>query len=303
MERCYLTIDVGGTSIKYALMNSKADLLEKGSQPTPYDGVEKYLNTLADIYYQYQGQVCGIALSIPGIVDNERGYAFTGGSLHYIENFPLADALREKCGIPVAVENDGKCAALAEAWNGSLKDCSSGIVVLLGTGIAGGLIKDGKVYKGKHFSAGEFSFLMIDNCYESTANIWGMQSGNRRLCDMVAAVKKMDPGDMDGFKAFEYANRGDEDVLMVLNQFTMLISKMLFNLQCIYDPEKIAIGGGISREDLVLSYIRKNLDYLYRVFPVRIPQAQIVQCHYFNEANLIGAMRNYQIVVEHRFGK
>lgn len=300
MKKDYLAIDVGGTAIKYALMNNAAELLEKGKLPTPYEGLDKYLDTLKDIFNQYRDRVCGIALSVPGIINNEKGYAFTGGSLHYVENLPLAELLSKKCGVPVAAENDGKCAALAEVWNGSLKDCKDGIVILLGTGVAGGLVKDGKVYKGKHFSAGEFSFLQIDNCYESISNVWGMQSGNRRLCDMVAAVKKRNPSEVDGFKVFEYANRGDEDVLKVLDQFTLLIAKMIFNLQCIYDPEKIAIGGGISRENLLLQYISKNLDYLYKLFPLQVPRAEIIRCHYFNEANLIGAVRNYQLVIERK---
>lgn len=298
IQPCCLAIDVGGTSIKYALMDANMKILKKGKVPTPYEGLEKYLDTLAEIYRQNGEQAKGIALSVPGIVDSQTGFSFTGGSLRYVENFPLAEQLSEKCGVPVAVENDGKCAALAEAWSGSLKGCRSGIVILLGTAVGGGLIQNGKVYKGAHFSAGEFSFLQLDNRYESLDNVWGMQNGNKRLCAMVAALKKLNPADVDGFKVFEYANAGDEDVLKVLDQFTMLVAKMIFNLQCIYDPETIALGGGISREDLLLKYIQKNLDYLYKIFPMQVPRAQLVRCHYFNEANLIGAVRNFQLTVE-----
>ena len=150
-EKKYLVIDVGGTSIKHAVMTESTEILENGKTPTPYDGLEKYLETLTGISRRYalQTEIEGIALSVPGIVDSDKGFQFTGGSLQYISNLPLASVLAEKCGVPVTVENDGKCAALAEAWNGSLKGCKDGIVILLGTGIGGGIIKDGKVHKGK----------------------------------------------------------------------------------------------------------------------------------------------------------
>ena len=132
--------------------------------------------------------------------------------------------------------------------------------------------------------------------YESLENVLGMQSGNRRLCKMVGAVKKINPDELDGFQIFALAKQGDPDVLKVLDQFTMQVAKIIFNLQTIYDPELIAIGGGISREELLIELLRKNTEYIYRVFPMEIPRAQIVQCHYFNDANLIGALRTFQLM-------
>ncbi|MCI1966769.1 MAG: ROK family protein [Oscillospiraceae bacterium] len=297
MNQEYVVIDVGGTSIKYALMDSHAATLDSGMIPTPYAGLKPYLSVLCNIFETYDNSrnIAGIALSVPGIIDSEKGYLYTGGSLNFISNFPLSSVLSEKCGVPVTVENDGKCAALAEAWRGSLKDCQDAIVILLGTGVGGGIIKNGKVHKGKHFSAGEFSFIQMGDQYESMENLWGMQSGNKKLCQMVAAAKNKKAAELDGLKIFELANGGDPVVLKVLGRFTMTIARMIFNLQTIYDPEKIAIGGGISRQNLLIEMIQSNLDYLYQVFPCKIPKAQIVQCHYFNEANRIGALRTFQL--------
>ena len=298
MRKKYVVIDVGGSFIKYALMDSSMTTLNSGVVPTPYEGLERYIEVLCSVFEKYKmdHEITGMALSTPGIVDSEKGYLFTGGSLSFIHDYSLASVISDRCGVPVTIENDGKCAALAEAWSGSLKGCEDGIVILLGTGVAGGIVKDGKIHKGKHFSAGEFSFIQMGNQYESLENMWGMQSGNKRLCKMVGAVKRQKPEELDGFKIFKLANQGDSDVLKVLDQFSMTVAKMIFNLQTIYDPEKIAIGGGISREPLLLELIQKNLNYLYRVLPMEIPQAQVVQCRYFNDANRIGALRTFQLL-------
>jgi predicted NBD/HSP70 family sugar kinase len=142
-------------------------------------------------------------------------------------------------------------------------------------------------------SAGEFSWLAIGDDVDQPSNCWGVASGNRRLLSMAASVKGVDPETISGEDIFEWANRGDTEILNVLDQFTKTIARMIFNLQAIYDPERIAIGGGISRQPLLLQYIQKNLDYFYKVFFIKVPQAQITTCKFFNEANLLGAYRNY----------
>ncbi|WP_099468948.1 ROK family protein [Konateibacter massiliensis] len=295
MEKEYLVIDVGGTEIKYALMTSHAETLEKGKIKTSYEnGVDGYIGRLAGIYEGFQGRAEGIAISQPGVIDSDKGIAITGGSFGFIEQTPVAKLLTEKCKVRVTVENDGNCAALAEAWNGSLKDCSDGVVILLGTGIGGGIIKDGKIYKGKHFAAGEFSFVLFGNDYESLENIWGMRNGNKRLCQMAARAKQVEPEEMDGIKIFEMANAGDRLILKALDRFTTDIAKEIFNLQAILDPELFAIGGGISKQDLLISMIQEKVDYIYDVFPVKVPsKAKVVRCHYDNDANLIGALKHY----------
>lgn len=94
-------------------------------------------------------------MSLPGRMDSNKGYLYSGGMLQYNRGKNIVEILEKRCPVPITIENDGKCAALAEAWIGNLKDCDDGIVVILGTGIGGGIIKDKKLHKGKHFMAGE----------------------------------------------------------------------------------------------------------------------------------------------------
>ena len=289
LKKC-LCIDVGGTAIKYGLIDAEVNLTDKGEVPTPYDGVEAYLDVLERLYRGVEDKVQGIAMSVPGVIDSENGICVSGGNLRFIENFDLAGELGRRVKVPVTVMNDAKSAAMAEARWGALADCRDGVVIVLGTGIGGALIKDGRVHFGKNFAAGEFSFITMGENVDCGDNTWAGQAGNPRLRRLVAGAKGIeDPESITGFDVFRWAGEGDPLVLMALEQFTRGIAHMIINLQVIYDPDRFVIGGGISRQPLLLEYIQKNLDYFYCQFKWPGEKADVTTCKYFNDANLIGA--------------
>ena len=92
--KTYLTLDVGGSAIKYALMQEDLTILEKSSVPTPMDTLENFIETIGKIYDQFQDQIDGMALSMPGIIDPERGYQYTGGALRYIDKLETVEVLK-----------------------------------------------------------------------------------------------------------------------------------------------------------------------------------------------------------------
>ena len=178
----YLVFDVGGTFIKYALMDQKGKIYEKYKVPTPFqdgkvddngdeitpytvkteDGIAAFLEQIDIIYGKYskEYQITGIAMSLPGQVNVNQGIVYGGGSLPYLDRVPLGNLISRRCGnVPVALENDAKCAALAEVWIGNAKDCKDACVLVFGTGIGGGIIIDRKVRHGVGMIAGEMSFL------------------------------------------------------------------------------------------------------------------------------------------------
>jgi len=291
----YLVFDVGGTAIKYALMNDTAAILQKGEQPTPTDSLDSFLGVIEGIYRQHQA-VEGIALSLPGRIDSEKGYAYTGGHLVYNSEQYIANLIQDRCGVKVSVENDGKCAALAEAWKGSLADCDDGIVVVIGTGIGGGIIKNRAVHKGKEYIAGEFSFIIANTNIKKGQRLTvfaqqcGVPSG---LCKPVAALKGMSTRDVDGRTVFELANRGDEGVLSILDDYCYKLALQLYNLQHIYNPDKIAIGGGISAQDILMKTLQDNIDYIDKHFTLKLSTPNVVRCRFRNDANLIGALYHF----------
>ncbi|QPJ86441.1 ROK family protein [Sarcina sp. JB2] len=293
----YLVLDVGGTAIKYALMTEKLEFLEKGKIKTPRDSIENFIDNIGNIYDKYKNDIEGMALSIPGILDSDTGYMYTGGSLEYNTDKNMIRVLDERCKTKIAIENDGKCAALAELWKGNLQECENGVVILLGTGVGGGIIKDKKLYKGKHFFAGEFSFIAgnINVMSNNDKEWWGSLNGLDGLLDDFAKVKNLNRNEIDGIKFFEYANNNDKDALEILNKFTYKTALAIINLQCILDADKYLIGGGISEQDILIKYIKKNIDDYHSQFEYFVPKPIVDRCKFRNDSNLIGALYNFLI--------
>jgi predicted NBD/HSP70 family sugar kinase len=290
----YLVLDIGGSAIKYALMTEELDFIGKGKKPTPLDNIENFIDVIGGIYDEYKDDIAGIAISMPGVLDSEKGYAYTGGALTYNEGKEIVRILQERCPTKITIENDGKCAALAEAWKGSLKDYNDGVVIVLGTGVGGGVVRDRKIHKGKNFFAGEFSFIGTNvSDTENMGNWWGSISGSKALINVASKVKNIPAEELDGYKIFEYANNGDRDILEVLDDFTYKLAVQIFNLQCILDPEVFAIGGGISSQNILIEYIKKNVDKYHDSFVFGVPKPNVVRCEFRNDANLIGALYNF----------
>ena len=153
--------DIGGTFIKFAVMNESAEIITQNKIPTPLESHEKFLQA---IFNQYKNFDCeGIALSMPGIIDSARGISVESVAIPHNNNKFICAELEKICGVKVTVENDAKCAALAEAKIGSLADVESGFVVVIGTGAGGAFVQNKKVYHGKNNLSGEISFMSAGN--------------------------------------------------------------------------------------------------------------------------------------------
>lgn len=150
-------IDIGGTETKYAQLDG-LKLNDKGKYPTPYGDADSLLIFLQQLCQRHGTGCVGIAISMPGLIDSSLGYVHNaGGMLRKIQDVSLAQQLASRTGVPVSVENDAKCAAMAELCAGSLQSCRTAAVIILGTGVGDALIQDGKLYRGAHLSAGKFS--------------------------------------------------------------------------------------------------------------------------------------------------
>jgi len=286
-----LVYDVGGTFIKYAMIDQQENILEHGRVPTPMEGIEVFLDTIYEIYQKFSEEVAGIAMSMPGILDAERGYMYTGGSLSYIRDVNMQDLIREKCkNLPVSIENDAKSAALAEVTSGSLADCNDAMVVICGTGIGGGVIHEKRILRGSHFFAGEFSFINRGCQGENTDSaMWGKAGGVRRLYRIYADITGEALDRIDGEMLFGRANYGDRAAIEAIHRYCRVLAVQLLNLQCMIDPEKIAIGGGISVQPLFIRILREEVMDMHRTYPPGMPLPEIVSCRYFNDANMLGA--------------
>jgi predicted NBD/HSP70 family sugar kinase len=301
MDNHYLVLDIGGTAIKHAVMDQEARILAHGEVPTPdrdVAGVPELLEALDGIVAADGDGAEGIAVSMPGMIDTRAGIARTAGHITYLSGVPVRSVLEERYGLPCTVANDGNCAVVSESWRGSLEGCRNAAVVGLGTAVAGGLVLNGRLYEGSTFSAGEFSHVAADwrGAWEQKDAYWGHVGGVGGLCHAVARRTGEDPATLDGRIVFERANAGDEDALAGLREYCDYTAVQLQNLDMLLDLERIAIGGGISRQPLLIEGLRKAVGRLVAASPMRhhnptLPVPTIVACKFFNEANLIGALR------------
>lgn len=291
MEKKYLVIDIGGTFTKFALMDSESRILEKRKTPTVLTGLPDFLDMLTGIYEMYDGQVCGIAVSSAGVIDSDTGFMYNGGSLFFIKNINLKEILEKRCHVPVSVENDARCAALAEVWKGSLSDCRNAAAMIIGTAVGGAVIVDRRVLKGKNCMAGEFSYMLTDSDDPLNASkTLARQGGMPALIHMASARLGVPEAELTGEEIFSRADCGDGDALECIRKFAKNLAVQITNCQFVFDPEKIAIGGGVSAQPLLISLIREELKEINAVYPHTAPVPEITACRFHNDANLIGAL-------------
>lgn len=289
----YLAIDVGGTFTKYAIVTDACEIVMKDKQPTVQDTLEVFVNSLVQIYEELREQydIKGIGLSMPGMIDSRTGFMYTGGNIRCVVNVNMVEIMEARCHIPVSVQNDAKCAALAELWNGAIKDCKDAIVLVCGTGVGGAVIKNREVLNGAHYVAGEFSYCLTESTPEYTMhNCLAETAGVAALMQYVSEETGIPAAELDGIKVFSMANQGDERALAGVRRYARNIAIQIHNLSYIFDPERFAIGGGVSVQPLLLQLIKEEVARINAMFPWTLPIPEVVVCQYYNDANLIGAI-------------
>lgn len=290
----YLALDIGGSYVKYGIISDENQILERGKFKTPLNHKEEFLTETKKVYNKYMDQIKGIAISMPGRIDIYNGYAYSAGVLSYLENTNIVELFHEFTDLPVAVENDGKCAALAESWFGSLKDVNSGIALVFGTGVGGGIIIDGKLHHGHHNVGGEFSFI-LNSADKRNPEPFGGTGSVMTLIRAVEKVEGLEKGSLTGEEVFNKINSGNEKVYKVLEEYCDNIAYHLYNLQHIFDPEIIAIGGGISEQKVFIECLNERVDLYIEERPYLLAKPTIVQTKFKNDANLLGALANFRI--------
>ena len=212
----------------------------------------------------------------------------------------LQQILEERCGCRVHMENDAKAATMAELAYGSLRGCRYGMAVTIGTYVGGGFVFDGKVYKGRNFRAGEINVICIEpDRWEQMDSTLGEHGSARRLLQYYAEEAGTAGSQTTEEEFFELVDLGDSNAARALKRFCRSLSIQLMNVAVPLELERIAVGGGISRQSSFISGIRQAMAELEETNPriiygVRIPLPEITACTFFNEANLLGAFHSYQ---------
>ncbi|MCR5369162.1 MAG: ROK family protein [Clostridium sp.] len=290
-----MVFDVGGSEIKYCVMDDSLERRHYGSVATPRDTQEHFFEVLRKLYLPFAHKTCGIALSLPGIIDSEKGICLGNGYLRYNWGSAVGPALAEYCGCPVFMANDAKCAAYAELSRGVLRGVRNAAVYIIGSGVGGGIIINGSLVNGPHFSAGEFSQMRYnsDRWEESEGSAGGRLGifGLFRKYLHYAGLPEDTP--VDGKLIFARYHEGEAAAVRSVEEFCLETAKMIANISVLLDCEKIAVGGGISRDPAVTELIARNVAGLYdtgaNIWMSGFTAPEVVPCRFGSDANLVGA--------------
>ncbi|HML48290.1 MAG TPA: ROK family protein [Clostridia bacterium] len=250
-----LTLDVGGTAIKSALMEEQGALIEERESPSGAD-IEAMVRAMIRVARSY-GDYAAVGVSMTGQVDGRTGrVAFCSEGEAGAGGTPVAQRLQEQLHCPVVVENDANAAALGEARFGAGRGVRDFLCVTLGTGIGGGLILDGKLYAGVHGIAGEIGHMPIHaggelcrcglrGCYEHYASTTAL----------VRAAHAVDPALENGREVFERREK-DAQLQAAIDRWIGEIAYGLVVLTHTLNPERIALGGGVMGQAYILEQLR-----------------------------------------------
>jgi len=302
----YLSFDVGGTTIKYAYVDEQGHVTEKAAFPT-VDDAAQLISQMVDVVKTYAAKhpVAGIGISAPGIVRHD-GFMVTGGAIQAFNGYPLGQAISEQTGLPVAVENDANAAAIAEQWQGNAVGCQNYLTVVLGTGVGGGIVINGDVYRGSHGMAGEFGWNVIHDV-DPIHELEGF-SLNQHAAVVSGLIDRYNHSHQQVDANFEpvtdarvilaAAKSGESIAQAEVANFVQDVAVMLLNLFADFDPELILVGGGISANEDFLALLQAKLaelisrhESLNRIKDIALGHVKPAKLR--NDAGLIGAA--YQI--------
>ncbi|WHX26265.1 ROK family protein [Virgibacillus halodenitrificans] len=288
-----LTFDLGGTYIKYGVVNHDGAILTKDNIKTP-EQLDELLVIIGDCQKNYsQYKLEGIAISAPGAV-SDHGVIYGSSAIPFIHGPNIKTLIESKTGLAVSIENDANCAALAEVWKGSAVGKNDIAVVVIGTGIGGALIKNGFIHKGTHLHGGEFGYMILDSDNLGKGmSTFSEVASTYSIIKRVAYEKNIDPTLLTGENVFLQAEKGDEICQQAIEEFYRMLAIGLYNIQYMYDPELILIGGGISFRKELISKLKEELRSITGKIEVATLMPAIDRCYFSANANMVGAVYDF----------
>lgn len=306
-------IDIGGTTVKLAIFTEQGEIITQWEIPTDktdfgkkimQDVKEAITKKLEELNIPYES-LKGAGAGAPGPVDTEKGILQGAVNIGWDDNFPLRDLLQSALNVPVAIENDANVAALGEMWQGAGQGAKDIICVTLGTGVGGGVIVNGDIIHGSNGAAGEIGHLTSvpvgglscncgkSGCLETVASATGIVrtaknkiasfNGESILKDLLGQK-----GNLSAKDIFDAAKNDDPLALEVVDETANHLGLALANIGSVFNPERIVIGGGVSRAgDFLVQKIRQSFDQ-YSFKAVR-ESTEILLAKLGNDAGIVGA--------------
>lgn len=312
MSKKLIGIDLGGTTVKLAILTESGeiqkkwsiltDISEEGSKIIP--SIINSINEHIDRYNMSKDDFIGIGMGSPGTVDREKGTVIGAYNLNWKSSQSVKSQIESETGIAFAIDNDANVAALGERWKGAGENEDDMVFLTLGTGVGGGIVAEGKLLHGTVGAAGEVGHITVEpdgylctcgkkGCLETVASATGVVRLARDYADKFAGDSKLklviDDGQLVTAKdVFDYAKKNDDLAVIVIDKVAFYLGLACGNIANILNPSTIVIGGGVSNAGQFL--IDKIQDYFDTfTFPSVRDSCKIRLALLGNDAGVIGA--------------
>lgn len=312
MKRFAIGIDLGGTYTKLALVDKKGKLFYRAILSTAnYEGKEALIDAIAyevDIILKKARltakDLLGVGVGVPGLVDFKQGFIYYLTNVPGWKNVSLKKILKKKLKAPVLIDNDVNLMALGEYRFGAGRGARDLVCITLGTGVGGGIIIDGELYRGASFAAGEIGHMPLKedglSCNCGSFGCLERYVGNRFIVDEIkgkirtgkySAIKKLVKDDLSLVtpEVISYAaKRNDKLAIDFWKEIGRRIGITLSGVINLLNPEKIIIGGGLANAGQVLfKSIRDTVDK--RALPISKKTVKIIKAKLGADAGIVGA--------------
>jgi glucokinase len=305
--RKVIGIDVGGTKMLAGAIDRSLGIHQPAFRVVQGLSQGKLLDAIVEAVDEVRDKVAdveAVGFGIPCLIDHRSGVAVIAVNLP-IADLPFRDIMRERLGLPVFLDNDATVATLVEQRFGAAKGADHVVGLTIGTGIGGGLVLGGQIYRGYVGSAGELGHMVVDEdgppcqgqcpnrgCLEAVAS--GTAIGREGALaaeqepDSALHQAVLDGLEITGELVTDLAHEGDEISRMVLGQVGRKLGVGLANIVNIFNPEVIVVGGGaMAAGDLLLEPAREELRM--RALPPNKDLVKVVRAKFGEEAGMLGA--------------
>lgn len=299
--------DLGGTHLRAATVDRKGRIQFRFKQNTPQArDATAIVDAIVAAVHECEREsgdsdrISAVSLVVPGTVNVEEGAVVKAPNLPCLDGFRLAAALTEQLGLPAILENDANAAAVGEMWRGAAIGCKTIICVTLGTGVGGGIILDGKLWRGVDGAAAEIGHMCVDpfggvactcgsrGCLEVFASATAIVRMTREASPRYPDSMLQGREDLTAETIFAAGTAGDELALGIFRRMGVYLGIGLANLINILNPEMIVIGGGVVNGwDLFEKHMHQQVEE--RAFPLLAARVKIVRAKCGDDAGLLGA--------------
>lgn len=305
-------IDLGGTTVKFAILTTNGEIQQKWSiqtnildegthiVPDIVDSINHHLH----LYDMEATDFIGIGMGTPGSVDRQKGTVVGAYNLNWKTTQPVKEQIEKGTGIAFTLDNDANVAALGERWQGAGDNESDVVFITLGTGVGGGIVMEDDLLHGAAGCAGEIGHITVDpngfectcgkkGCLETIASATGIVRVARQLSEEYAGPsvlkQRLDNGEeLTSKDVFELAEEEDQFALMVVDHICFYLGLACGNIGNLLNPSTLILGGGVSAAG---EFLRSKVENYFKqfTFPQVTESTKIKLAQLENDAGIIGA--------------